>query len=76
MFEKALATESSLAPEGVEEEIDADELAADVAQRLGALNQDLSLLADVFAALDESRRAELLMQLRYSSDLVTYLENL
>jgi ParB family transcriptional regulator, chromosome partitioning protein len=76
MFEKALATESSLAPEGVEEEIDADELASDVAQRLGALNQDLSLLADVFAALDESRRAELLMQLRYSSDLVTYLENL
>ena len=76
MFEKALATESSLAPEGVEEEIDADELAADVAQRLGALNQDLSLLADVFAALDESRRAELLMQLRYSAELVAYLENL
>lgn len=76
MFEKALATESSLAPEGVEEEIDADELAADVAQRLGSLNQDLSLLADVFAALDESRRAELLMQLRYSAELVTYLENL
>ena len=76
MFEKALATESSLAPEGVEEEIDADELAADAAQRLGALNQDLSLLADVFAALDESRRAELLMQLRYSAELVTYLENL
>ena len=76
MFEKALATESPLAPEGVEEEIDADELAADVAQRLGSLNQDLSLLADVFVSLDESRRAELLMQLRYSAELVTYLENL
>ena len=76
MLEKALATEETLAPEGVEEEIDADELAADVAQRMGALNQDLSLLADVFAALDESRRAELLMQLRYSAQLVAYLEGL
>ncbi|TSC31436.1 chromosome partitioning protein ParB [Corallococcus sp. Z5C101001] len=76
MLEKALATEETLAPEGVEEEIDADELAVDVAQRMGALNQDLSLLADVFAALDESRRAELLMQLRYSAQLVAYLEGL
>ncbi|WP_244237781.1 ParB/RepB/Spo0J family partition protein [Corallococcus llansteffanensis] len=76
MLEKALATEETLAPEGVEEEIDADELASDVAQRMGALNQDLSLLADVFAALDESRRAELLMQLRYSAQLVAYLEGL
>ncbi|QAT86158.1 ParB-like nuclease domain-containing protein [Corallococcus coralloides] len=76
MLEKALATEESLAPEGVEEEIDADELAVDVAQRMGALNQDLSLLADVFAALDESRKAELLMQLRYSAQLVAYLEGL
>ena len=76
MLEKALATEDTLAPEGVEEEIDADELAADVSQRLGQINQDLSLLADVFAALDESRKAELLMQLRYSSELVAYLEGL
>ncbi|RKH54577.1 ParB/RepB/Spo0J family partition protein [Corallococcus aberystwythensis] len=76
MLEKALATEETLAPEGVEEEIDADELAVDVAQRMGALNQDLSLLADVFAALDESRKAELLMQLRYSAQLVAYLEDL
>ncbi|MCP3145252.1 ParB/RepB/Spo0J family partition protein [Pyxidicoccus xibeiensis] len=76
MLEKALATEDSLAPEGVEEEIDADELAQDVSQRLGAINQDLALLADVFAALDDSRKAELLMQLRYSSELVAYLEGL
>ncbi len=76
MLEKALATEDTLAPEGVEEEIDADEMAQEVAERLGAINQDLSLLADVFAALDESRKAELLMQLRYSSQLVTYLEGL
>jgi len=76
MLEKALATDDSLAPESMEEEVDADELAADAAQRLGALNQDLSLLADVFSSLDESRRAELLMQLRYSAELVAYLEGL
>ncbi|WP_044192216.1 ParB/Srx family N-terminal domain-containing protein [Hyalangium minutum] len=76
MLEKALATDDALAPESTEEEVDADELAADAAQRLGALNQDLSLLADVFASLDESRRAELLMQLRYSAELVAYLEGL
>jgi ParB family transcriptional regulator, chromosome partitioning protein len=76
MLEKALESDDSLAPESVEEEVDADELAADAAQRLGALNQDLSLLADVFLSLDEARRAELLMQLRYSSELVEYLENL
>ncbi|WP_224360408.1 ParB/Srx family N-terminal domain-containing protein [Hyalangium versicolor] len=76
MLEKALATDDSLAPESMEEEVDADELAADAAQRLGSLNQDLSLLADVFTSLDESRRAELLMQLRYSAELVAYLEGL
>lgn len=76
MLEKALATDDSLAPENMEEEVDADELAADAAQRLGTLNQDLSLLADVFTSLDEARRAELLMQLRYSAELVAYLEGL
>lgn len=74
MLDKALQTDDSLAPESSEEEVDADELAGDVAQRLGAINQDLSLLADVFASLDASRRAELLMQLRYSAELVVYLE--
>jgi ParB-like chromosome segregation protein Spo0J len=76
MLEKALATEDGLAPETMEEEVDADELAGDVSQRLGEINQDLSLLADVFKSLDESRRAELLMQLRYSAELVAYLEGL
>jgi len=78
MLEKALATEDSLAPETVEEEqeVDADELAATATERLGELNQDLALLADVFADLDETRKAELLNQLRYSSDLVAYLERL
>jgi ParB-like chromosome segregation protein Spo0J len=76
MLEKALAADDALAPETVEEEVDADELAGDVSQRLGDINQDLSLLADVFKSLDESRRAELLMQLRYSAELVAYLEGL
>src|SRR5688572_20390655 len=48
MLEKALTPpEDALAPEAVEEEVDADELALDVTTRLGALNQDLSLIADV-----------------------------
>ena len=75
MLEKALAPPGDqLAPEGVEEEVDADELAIDITRRLGAINQDLSLVADVFSALDDTRRNELLEQLRYSADLVAYLE--
>jgi len=74
MLEKALAVGDLLAPEGVEEEVDADELADDVTLRLGEINQDLSLLADVFSALDDARKEELLRQLRYSSQLVTFLE--
>lgn len=73
MLVKALEDEG-LAPEEVEEEVDADELAADVTLRLGQANQDLSLLADVFDELDDARRDELLTQLRYSSELVAYLE--
>ncbi|MEW6434463.1 MAG: ParB N-terminal domain-containing protein [Myxococcota bacterium] len=73
MLVKALEDEG-LAPEEVEEEVDADELAADVTLRLGQANQDLSLLADVFEELDDARREELLTQLRYSSELVAYLE--
>lgn len=76
MLDKALATEDSLAPETVEEEVDADELAAVATQKLGELNQDLALLADVFADLDETRKQELITQLRYSADLVAWLESL
>jgi len=76
MLEKALATDNELASETVEEEVDADELAAEATQRLVDLNQDLALLADVFADLDETRKQELLTQLRYSSDLVAWLESL
>lgn len=75
MLDKALSTDDGLAPESVEEEVDADELAADVTVRLGQCNQDLSLLADVFADLDEARKEELLRQLRYSVDLVSFLES-
>jgi hypothetical protein len=74
MIDKALATESSLGPESVEEEVDADELAGDVTMRLGQVNQDLSLLADVFDDLDDERRESLLTQLRYSIELVAFLE--
>lgn len=80
MLEKALADDDGLAPEEYkaggddEEEVDADELAADVTSRLGEINQDLALLADVFKDLDDLKREELLKQLKYSSELVEYLE--
>lgn len=76
MLAKALGEDGELQPEGVEEEVDADELAAETARRLGEINQDLASLADVFADLDEARREELLTQLRYSRDLVAWLESL
>ena len=57
-----------------EEEVDADELAQDIASRLGEVNQDLSLIADVFESLEPERKEELLKQLRYSAELVAFLE--
>ncbi|HYO71887.1 MAG TPA: ParB/RepB/Spo0J family partition protein [Archangium sp.] len=78
MLDKALVSpDDSLASEtGEEEEVDADELAAEATQRLVDINQDLALLADVFADLDETRKQELITQLRYSADLVAWLERL
>jgi ParB-like chromosome segregation protein Spo0J len=80
MLEKALAPDEELAPESVgeggEEEVDPEELASDVTLRMGELNQDLALLADVFQSLDPQRREALLEQVRYASELVTYLEGL
>jgi ParB family transcriptional regulator, chromosome partitioning protein len=81
MLEKALSSGDDLSPEHVEsddDEVDADELASDVTIRLGQCNQDLALLADadVFLALDAKRREALVAQLRYSIDLVDYLEKL
>ncbi|MBM4781618.1 MAG: ParB N-terminal domain-containing protein [Archangiaceae bacterium] len=75
MIAKALATDDELSPENVEEEVDADELAADVTLRLSQCNQDLSLLADVFDQLDDEKREALLTQLKYSIDLVAFLES-
>jgi hypothetical protein len=74
MIERAVTGSLTLAPEQVEEEVDADELASDATIRLGQLNQDLSLLADVFGGLTPERREALLEQLRYSSQLVAFLE--
>jgi len=76
MVEKALASGEALQPEGTEEEVDADELAASATERLGEINQDLSLLADVFLSLEFEQRDQLLRQLRYSAELVEYLEGL
>jgi ParB family transcriptional regulator, chromosome partitioning protein len=73
MLEQALG-EGGLSPEGPEQEVDADELAASLTQLLGDANQDLALLVPVFGALDEDRKAELLTQLRYAAELVAYLE--
>jgi len=83
MLTRAIQPDDGLAPEtvgeggeGEEEEVDADELAGDVTVRLSDVNQDLSLLADVFKDLDPERQDALLEQLRYSSELVAYLEGL
>lgn len=77
MIDQALSPPGELAPEmvgGDEEEIEADEFALLLTLKLGELNQDLAMIADVFDALDESRQAQLLEQLRYSADLVEFLE--
>ncbi|MDQ3264974.1 MAG: ParB N-terminal domain-containing protein [Myxococcota bacterium] len=73
MLDKALAEDDSLAPENVEEEVDAEELADDVTIRLGEINQDLSLLAEAFSQLDDHRKEQLLQQLGYSAELVAFL---
>ena len=77
MLDRARASDDGLAPESVEgeeEEVDADELAAELTARMGELNQDLALLAPVFDALEPGRRAELLQQLRYAAELVAYFD--
>jgi ParB family chromosome partitioning protein len=68
------ATAPTEAVASEEEEVDADELAQDIASRLGEVNQDLSLIADVFESLEPERKEELLKQLRYSAELVAFLE--
>ncbi len=74
MIERWVSGSQALGPEQFEEEVDGDELATDVTLRLGQINQDLSLLADVFKELSSERRSGLLEQLRYSAQLVAFLE--
>src|SRR5262249_52005283 len=78
MLGRARSPDDALAPESVgeegEEEVDAEELAAQLTGRMGELNQDLALLAPVFDALEPGRRAELLQQLRYAAELVAYFD--
>ena len=78
MLERALAVGLVNADtrEEEDEEVEADELAMDVAMRMAALNQDLSLVADVFLDLEPSQRVMLLKQLRYANAMVNYLERL
>ena len=54
-------------------EVDADELATEVAIRLSGCSQDLNLLAEVFSELEPARREELLKQLRYMAELAEFL---
>ena len=75
LLARAFGGAPELGPEQVETEVDADDLAIDVAVRLNQCNQDLSMLADYFGELQEGRRTDLLQQLRYFADLSSYLEN-
>ncbi|MCL2011603.1 MAG: ParB N-terminal domain-containing protein [Cystobacterineae bacterium] len=75
MLERALISGAGDTAEA-SEEVDADELAMEVAMRIAALNQDLSLVADVFSELEPSKRAMLLKQLRYANEMLAYLERL
>lgn len=60
-------------PASEDAEVDAADLARDVTLRLADLNQDLSLLADVFEELDPPLRKELLGQLGYAAELLGFL---
>lgn len=62
--------------EGGEEEVDLDELAQDIARRLAAINQDLALVTELWAAMDPSLRRTLLEQLAYPEQLASYLRSL
>ena len=74
MLDRAISGGNDLAPESVDEEVDAEDLAEQLAIRLGDINQDLAALADVFGSLDDRHKTDLIKQLRYSSELVAFLE--
>jgi ParB-like chromosome segregation protein Spo0J len=79
-LERALSpTQEALGPEtveGSEEEVDLDELAQDIAKRLAAINQDLSLVAELWSAMEPGLRRALLEQLAYPEQLSAYLRSL
>jgi hypothetical protein len=58
------------------EEVDLDELAADLEARLVGISADLSLVTDLWSQLDAEPRAKLLEQLRYYGELHAYLSRL
>lgn len=58
------------------EEVDLDELAADVHERLAGISGDLSLITDLWLQLDAPAREALLDQLRYYGELFGYLSRL
>jgi ParB family transcriptional regulator, chromosome partitioning protein len=79
-LDRALApVEAPLGPETVdeaEEEVDLDELAQDLARRIAAINQDLSLVAELWTAMEPSLRRALLEQLAYPEQMAAYLRSL
>ncbi|MBS2030950.1 MAG: ParB-like nuclease domain-containing protein [Deltaproteobacteria bacterium] len=58
------------------EEVDLDELAEDLEQRLVGISADLSLVTELWAQLDGPQRGALLEQLRYYGELHAYLSRL
>lgn len=77
MIEAALATaakDDSNTSDAVDEEVELDALCADVTARLAELNQDLAAIVELWEDVDAEARAALLEQLRYPSEIATYLE--
>jgi ParB-like chromosome segregation protein Spo0J len=75
LIEAALVVPGSdLEPEsGVSEEVDLDELAADLEQRFSGISADFAAITDLWDELEEGPKAALLDQLRYYAELHDYL---
>ena len=58
------------------EEVDLDELGADLEKRLVGISADLSLVTELWAQMDGPQRGALLEQLRYYGELHAYLSRL
>jgi len=59
----------------VEEEVEADDFARDLATRLAELNRDLATAYGSWADLPEEGRRLLLVQARYVAELLPFLED-